>query len=35
MLRDIGNKLKMKWGDMKTRARGDLTATVWKKTKEM
>jgi hypothetical protein len=27
---DIGTKLRLKWGDRKTRVRGDLTSIVWK-----
>jgi hypothetical protein len=27
---DFGRKLRLKWGDLKTRVRGDLTAIVWK-----
>jgi hypothetical protein len=30
MLIDFGRKLRLKWGDVKTRMKGDLTAVVWK-----
>jgi hypothetical protein len=29
MPRDFGKKLKMKWGDVKVRVRGNLTAVLW------
>jgi hypothetical protein len=29
--RDLGTKLKLKWGDLNTRVRGNLTSIVWKK----
>jgi hypothetical protein len=30
-LGDFGNKLKMKWVDIKTKVRGDLIGTGWEK----
>jgi hypothetical protein len=30
MPKDFGEKLKMKWSDIKTGITGDLTAVVWK-----
>jgi hypothetical protein len=29
-LKDFRKTLKMKWGDIRTRVRGNLTAVVWK-----
>jgi hypothetical protein len=30
MQQDFGKKLKLKWGDIKTRVKGNLTSIVWK-----
>jgi len=30
ILKNLGHKMKLKRGDLKTRMKGNLTATVWK-----
>jgi hypothetical protein len=30
MPNDFGKKLKLKWGDIKTRVKGDIMAIAWK-----